>query len=149
VPIIGNSWFTRIVLLLIFLTTVNSSFSQELPKIGQIWTGSKTSGKIFLPPPVGIADEIAFVVDDVEIKGGVSKENKIVGISTTDPHFKINGKTYIGAPLGEFVNKDKVKLIRGWGHYLPIDEEWFAGFDYQTVSDSSKVLFVFKYKFTY
>lgn len=148
-PIIGISWFTRIVLLFMFLTMTESSFSQELPKIGQVWTGSKAEGGIFLPPPVGLTDKIVFSVNEVEFRGGVSKENKIVAISTTDSHFKINGKAYIGTRLGEFINKDEVKLVSGWGHYLPIDEEWFAGFDYKTVSDSSKVLFVFKYKFTY
>jgi len=62
-----------------------------------------------------------------------------------DPNFKIDGNPVIDRSLSSFKNKDEVKLIGGWGHYLMIDDNWYAGFDFKDLNDDSKVLWVFQY----
>lgn len=70
-------------------------------------------------------------------------------VSSEKVEDEINGKTYINNHLVDFRNRDEIKLVPGWGHYLPLGDGWYAGFDYhRPISDSSKVLFVFKYKFS-
>ncbi|MGV3762372.1 hypothetical protein [Parapedobacter sp.] len=147
---LGKGWTRVVIMIITFLSMINTGISQELPKIGQIWRGEKTGRKIYLPPPADFADEVAFSIEGVVFRGGVSDDNEIISVSTVDSTFEINGKTYINNQLGDFRNKDEIKLVPGWGHYLPLDDGWYACFHYhRPIADSSKVLFVFKYKFSY
>lgn len=34
----------------------------------------------------------------------------------------------------------------GWANYLPIENDWYAGFHSDKITDSSKVTFLFKIK---
>lgn len=127
--------------------SVNNCSAQEIPKIGQAWTGS-TEGELYVPSPYGFEDMIHFDVGKIKFSGAVHKE-KIIFISTRDTAFLINGKKYIGQPLSSLENRQDVEKVPGWGHYVKIDNEWYAGFDFKSVNPQSKVLFLFKYEFRY
>lgn len=134
---------TVFVVAILFAMNINICSAQQIPEIGETWAGEvRSREKLYVMPPYGIEDKIVFQVDNIEFSGAV-KDKKIVFISTANPDFLINGKKYIGKPLSSFENRDEVVTVKGWGYYLKIDDEWYAGFDHR---NSSKVSFVFKYK---
>jgi hypothetical protein len=140
-----NKYFK--ILTLFFITTFvmsKNSNAQGLPKIGDVWAGTvDSSSKIYLPSPYGFEDKIEFQHDGVKFHGAIYK-GKVIGISTNDALFEINKVRYMDKPLSYFKNKDKIKLSIGWGHYLPLEEGWYAAFDFNHISDTSKVTFLFK-----
>lgn len=129
----------------LFAMNINNCSAQEIPEIGQTWTGKiEPDEKLYVLPPYGFQNKIVFKVGDSNFSGAV-KSGRIVFISTDDPDFVINGKSYVGMPLSSFKNRDRLKTSRGWGSYLEINDEWYAAFDFKELSDTSKVIFVFKY----
>ena len=130
---------------ILFAMNINNCSAQEIPEIGQTWTGEiRHNEKLYVLPPYGFQDKIVFKSGDSDFSGAV-KSGRIVFISTNDPDFVINGKRYVGVPLSSFKSRDKLVTSPGWGSYLEIDDEWYAAFDYKELSDTSKVIFVFKY----
>lgn len=130
---------------ILFVLNINHCLAQEIPGIGQTWAGEiSPDEKLYVLPPYGFQDKIVFKAGDINFFGAV-KSGRIVFISTHDPGFVINGKSYVGTPLSSFKNRDELVTSPGWGSYLKIDDEWYAAFDYKELSDASKVVFVFKY----
>jgi len=128
------------------LLAVNCS-AQEMPKIGDTWTGATNSGKLYVFPPYSLQDRIKFTVDSIQFNGAVTEDKEIIFVSTSDPDFTINGKKYIGLPFSYLENKADAITLLGWGSYVKINEEWYAAFDYKAPpTNSSRVAFVFKGK---
>ncbi|QEH40698.1 hypothetical protein [Chitinophaga sp. XS-30] len=129
----------------IVLIKMSTGFGQKIPEIGQRWDGKVDHGeKIYAPPPLGIQDQISFDIAGILFKGAV-KEKKVVFISTSDPDFVINGKKYIGATLSSIRNRNSILTVPGWGRYLSIEDNWNAAFGFESVSDSSRIVFLFKH----
>ncbi len=120
--------------------------AQEIPKIGDIWEGEvRQNERIYAFPPYSLERMIKFKVDNIEFRGAVTEEKKVIFISTRDPNFLINGRKYVGMPFASFESKRGIGNILGWGRYAKIDDEWYAAFDFKTqLTDSSRVLFLFK-----
>lgn len=140
-----NKYFKILSLLCIAtLVLTKNSDAQSFPRIGDTWESSTGSdGMLYLPPPYGFKDKIEFEYKGMKFDGAV-KDGKILFISTIDSLFEINKTKYIGKPLSFFKNKDNVKLVLGWAHYLPVEEGWYAAFSFKKLTDSSKVIFLFQ-----
>lgn len=79
---------------------------------------------------------------------GVNKDETVVYISTVDPLFEIEGFK-INDDISKIFESSQVNYIVGWGYYLKINSEWFAGFDINTKpTKNTKIQWFFKYKFT-
>ncbi len=120
-----------------------SLFAQKLPTLADPWTSN--TGKFFAIPS-GLQPLSILKVDGVDFKI-VTENKKVKFISTEDKNFKIGQIKYIGFKLSDFKNKGEVKLYPGWGYYLPVNNGWYAYFDFKNLNDSSKVLSVFSYQF--
>lgn len=118
--------------------------AQTLPKLNQEWPGATLGNGSFIPS--GIHPGTMLNVDGIQFQV-VAEKGKVRYIGTTDKAFEIDKVKYVGLKLSDFRNKADVKLYSGWGHYLPIKDGWYALFDYKSISDSSKVVSVFKYQF--
>lgn len=136
-------YFFGVIILIVLFT--NSNYAQSLPRLGQSWINAfNEQQRLYIPSgihPLSIV-KIADVYYSI-----VTENKKVKYISTNDKEFKINGGKVIGKKLTEFKNKAELKLYLGWGHYLKLDDEWYAAFDFNSISDTSKCLFVFKYDF--
>jgi hypothetical protein len=125
---------------------MTSCLGQKVPQIGDVWAGKVSSDKIYLFPPFGFQNKIVFEVNKKKFTGAVKDGSKeIIFLSTTDPDFVVNKKKYIGLPLSSFSNKNDITIIMGWGGYIKVTRDWYAGFDDRKLSDSSKVRFLFKF----
>lgn len=132
------------ILLCLLMSKFLDGSAQQLVNIGDKWHGEiNTKQKILLMPPLDLQNKIDFQYKDMPFTGAVLGDN-VIYISTSAPGFEISGSKFIGQKLSSFANKKNISIVQGWGAYLPIDKEWYAGFDYRNVCDSSKVLFVFK-----
>lgn len=117
---------------------------QTLPNLNQEWSGATLGNGSFIPS--GIHPGNVLNVDGIDFRV-VTEKGKVKYIGTTDKKFEIDRVKYIGLKLSDFKNKADVKLYSGWGHYLPIKDGWYALFDSKIISDSCKVVSVFKYQF--
>jgi len=118
--------------------------AQSMPRIGDHWDATiDSTQKILLPPPLGIKNKIDFECEGIKFTGAVS-DRKIISIITRDPNFEIGGLKYIGTELSSFKDRNQIKQIRGWGNFLPLSDGWYAVFDFKDLSDTSKVLYLFK-----
>ncbi|QEC52994.1 hypothetical protein EDD80_105215 [Anseongella ginsenosidimutans] len=119
------------------------SFSLAAPSLAQ--NASEVKQKYILAPTSSIVPMYETVISDTHYRIAVDDYVKRLYISCNDPNFKIDGKPVIDRPLSSFKNKDEAKLIMGWGHYLMMDDNWYAAFDFKDLNDDSKVWSVFQY----
>ena len=102
--------------------------------------------RIFIPSGA-LVNSFDYVDNGIKYNIGISSQGKIIYISTTDEKFDIDG-IKINSKLPEEYWYRKLEHISGWGYYLKIDSEWFAGFDFQTrPNEESEVEWIFKYDF--
>lgn len=100
-----------------------------------------------LSPDLNLVDSYKSKIDGIEFSIAIDTYKKKLFVVTRDPKFKLNGKSVIGRTLSSFENKAEIKLMRGKGYCLKLDEDWYAGFSLQEKgADDSKVTFVFQYK---
>ena len=113
-----------------------------------------------LSPNLNLIDSYQSKIDGIEFSIAIDTYKKKLFVRTRDPKFKLNGKSVIGRALSSFENKADIKLRRGWGYYLKLDEYWYAAFPWvekrigigkdskvlYEISDDSKVVSVFQYK---
>lgn len=79
---------------------------------------------------------------------GVNDNKTVVYISTIDPNFEIKGFK-INDDISKIFESSKVHYIIGWGYYIKIDSDWYAGFDISSKPNkNSKIQWFFKYKFS-
>lgn len=120
--------------LVLFFTilTVSTMKAQKLPSM--------------LTPYNDIVPTYETKINGIEFSIGVDEYRKKLFVLTNDQSFKLEGNLVIGRPLSSFKNKADIKLMKGWGYYLKIDEYWYAAFHWKDIGDDSKVVFVFQYK---
>lgn len=100
-----------------------------------------------LSPDLNLVDSYKSKIDGIEFSIAIDTYHKKLFVVTRDPKFKLNGKSVIVRTLSSFKNKSDIKLMRGKGYYLKLDEDWYAGFSLEEKGgDDSKVTFVFQYK---
>lgn len=133
--------------LLFFIVFKPFAMSQNLPALGDVWQG-EISANLDVAIFNNIYRAANICVNNVDFLVAVdaTNGNKVKGIITKDARFNIRGKKIIGKRLGEFDTKDKGKLIRGAGYYVPLTDGWYARFDFKNTSDSSKCTIVIKCK---
>lgn len=118
--------------------------AQKIPKLKDPWPTPSRKYSMYIPS--GIFSRDTLVVDGIKFDIVVNNK-QVVYVGTIDKNFMIGGKKYVGLALSDFKFKEGIKLYLGWGHYLKISDEWYALFDFNKLTDSSKVLSVFKYQF--
>lgn len=101
--------------------------------------------KAVLTPYADIIPAYETVISDKHYMIAVDDYRERLYISCRDSDFRIEDKSVIGLPLSSFGNRDEIKLMPGWGHYLALDEHWYAGFGFKELNDDSKASWVFQY----
>ena len=98
-------------------------------------------------------------INGVKFSIGIDDYHDSLFITTNDENFKIDDKPIIGRQLSSFQNNSNLKLARGWGYYLKVNEDWYVAFKYDEKKDKSnkeledkldedsKVVFAFQYNF--
>ena len=87
--------------------------------LGETFHGWKREyGGIFAPYDQ-LIHRIPVLYNGIEYDLGISKDEEIVFISTTDKRFSVNGYK-----VGDEITK--TRIIRGWGIIAKIDDEWYA-----------------------
>lgn len=75
------------------------------------------------------------------------KDGRVIFLSTRDKNFHLDNEISLDtefADLGDV--KDKLKLVPGWGHYVPLKNGWCASFSYKTPPEpDAKINSFFKY----
>lgn len=106
----------------------------------------KSTTKIFIPNG-SLIDSYIVLSDSIEYTLGVNKQSELVFISTSDPKFSVEG-TKIGDFIIGLENENKIGYITGWGYYIQLNENWYAGFDCKSKpKENSKIEWIFSYKF--
>ena len=113
----------------------------NLPHLGESFYEQKDENRYILIPYNHTVKHIEVVYDGIEYSLGVSNNQTIVFIGTSDKHFTVNG-----FKIGDKINK--FDTIRGWGSYTKIDDEWYAAWlPTKKNEETGKIQFFFKYKF--
>ncbi len=119
----------------------------------EITLGSKLENKEFnkrvLAPTISFIPSTNIKINDIEYIIGVNSDQEISYVSTTNSNFRVDGLT-INSKLGDIENDiNQVKHIPGWGYYIEVNSEWYAGFDFQMKPNrGSKIKWFFKYHFS-
>ena len=101
-------------------------------------------GYIF-PPCNQFLKHIPVSYNGIEYDLGLSDDEKIKYISTSDKHFSVNGYK-----VGDEITK--TLIIRGWGIFAKIDDEWYAGWmpkdmNHPEEEETGKIQCFFKFDF--
>lgn len=126
-------WIKYIILFVLTHTACSFANGQKVTKPDKNF--------MILTPQNNIIKAYKTMINGINFMIAVEDIHNSLYISTSDQKFRLGDSTIIGRPLESFKNKKEIKLIRGWGHYLKIDNQWYAAFDWKKVSDTSKVLF--------
>ena len=93
---------------------------------------TKTSNEYVLLPNNDWAKSFYIIEKNIEYTIGVSKEHKIIFISTIDEKFTVKGLK-VNDKLPELYFDREFHYTPGWGYYIEIEKSgWFAAFDFQT-----------------
>lgn len=131
-------------LLLIFF----SCTAQENINLGSKMDKYLPSTSKILIPSGALVEAATYSYDKSLFTIGMNQDRVAVYVSTVDPNFEVNGFRINDELLKKFENS-KVHYITGWGYYIQIDADWFAGFDVNLKpTEKSKIQWFFKYKFS-
>lgn len=110
-------------------------------------SSSHSNGYGILIPYDRLVKRDVIYVDSCEINVVHSEDNSIEYISCNDSSFCVEG-IRPGAKFPDKLKGKELEYLRGWGYYVNITGNWYAGFDYNIEpTDTSKVLFVFWFNF--
>jgi len=134
-------------LIFVMLFVALQSCNNSMVELGQSFT-FKDSGfeKMFIPSGE-LVSKIDTTINQIEYTLGV-KNNAIVFISSKDGDAtEIRGVK--SKELTELRGENNsLQKINGWGYYLSVGNEWFAGYDEgSTINDNKKPDWFFKYNF--
>ncbi len=75
------------------------------------------------------------------------EDEEVIFLSTKDKAFHINNEISLSTKFSDLGDvKDKLKLVPGWGHYVPLDNGWCASFSYKIPPEpDTKINSFFKY----
>jgi hypothetical protein len=133
------------ILTMIFIMSTLFSSAQVIPNLGEEWKGEILKNAAQFTPGGMMKAGKLLLKNGQEFSIGINENNKIVFVETKSSSFLIKG-IGVGKKLNEFTTIDSVKLHKSWGgRYVKIDKDWYAAFSLEDFTDSSKVLFVFKY----
>lgn len=119
--------------------------AQKLPDLGDTWQGAISGDSSFMhfndnyPTAQLVVDAVKYIVA-IDTKKG----NLVKCIFSTDKRFILHGDTVLGKPLNTFENKDHAKYYRGHGYFVPLDEDWYAVFHFNAISNTSRCIAVLK-----
>lgn len=134
-------------LMLAIMIIISTLFQnvQDVPALGDEWKGEILKNTpLFIPSGMTKAGKL-LLKNGQEFSIGINDNNRIVYIDTKSTSFVRKGIS-VGKKLSEFTKIEDVKIHKGWGGgYVKIDEDWYAAFSSKDLTDSSKVLFLFKY----
>lgn len=128
----------------------NTLLAQSI-NLNDIIDATKSNGYILLPNNA-LAKCVEIEEEGIKYSLGLSDDNKVIFISTTDTLFSINGiKT--GDCISSFCDVEKIEFeckndnyTPGWGYYIPIGDGWFAAFNFkEKPNKNSLVQYLFKY----
>lgn len=133
---------------MLFLFIFFSCSAQKNLKLGSKMDENKQISSKILIPSGSLIDSFSAKYNNNTFIFGVNKDETVVFISTVDPVFEIEGFK-INDDISKIFDGTQVNYIAGWGYYLKINSEWFAGFDFNTKpTKNTKIQWFFKYKFS-
>ncbi|WP_316634375.1 hypothetical protein [uncultured Flavobacterium sp.] len=102
-----------------------------------------SSDKILIPSGA-LVPEKKVSIKNIKYSLGISN-NEVIYVSTSDKAFQIDDSR-IGNIIGMKVMN--AKLIPGWGYYVKLENDWYAGINFkEKITANSKIEWFFKYKF--
>lgn len=139
--------YHRIKILMAISFLLSCSTGNHLSLDTKLIDQKKNNEKILLPSGEP-ANSTSVIEKNIKYSVGLSSKSKIIFISTIDKNFNLNGLKVGNTLPFKYLTGNKIKYIPGWGYYIKIDSEWFAGFDFQIKPDKdSKIGWFFKYDF--
>lgn len=128
-------------------TTSNDPFDTQpivvniQPYLGQSFPEWKKEYGYLVNPDNNFIKRIMVSYKGIEYELGVSDNQVIQYIATSDKHFSINGYK-----VGDVINKNHTRL--GWGSYTKIDQEWYAAWFPESRNEKKgRIQWFFKFKF--
>ncbi len=111
------------------------------PYQGQSFPEWKKEYGYLVNPDNNFIKRIRVSYKGIEYELGVSDNQTIQYIATSDKHFSTNGYK-----VGDVINKTHSRL--GWGNYTKIDQEWYAAwFPENRNEEKGSIQWFFKFKF--
>lgn len=137
----------KIFITLIVACSISCSSAQDL-KLGTNFTEKVNTKSKVLIPSGSLVNSQTFRYQGIEYTMGIDSSNKLVFVSTDDSMFSVEGFK-INDGILKLYDETKIKYIAGWGYYIKINSEWYAGFDIGSrPNQNSKIQWFFKYKFS-
>lgn len=136
----------RIFLILIQFCLFSCKAQKGINIGSKIEQNMKGNSKILIPSGA-LVNSVTYLYNNNSFTLGINDDNSLVYISTVDPNFKIEGFK-INDDISKIYENSKVKYAIGWGYYIQIDSDWYAGFDINSKPTKlSKIQWFFKYRF--
>lgn len=132
--------------ILVFLSFLTYSCSKRVNlDIGSKLRFPINSEKYVLTPNGSLVFSIDTIKNGIAYTLGIDKGGNVIFVSTIDAKIKINGKM-IGKSIG--IISSKIEYVKGWGYYVKLSNDWYAGFNYENKpTPNKKIQWFFKYKF--
>jgi len=125
-----------------------SCSSQKSINLGYKMNENSQSTSKILIPSGALVDAVTSQYNNNSFTIGVNDNKTVVYISTIDPNFEIKGFK-INDDISKIFESSKVHYTIGWGYYIKIDSDWYAGFDISSKPNkNSKIQWLFNYKFS-
>lgn len=141
-----NNFFNKISFLFL-LVFISSCMAQENLNLGyKVSEKTESNSKVLIPSGV-VVDAVISHYNNCSFTIGMNENKTIVFVSTADPNFVIGGFR-VNDDISKIFKNSKMNYIIGWGYYIQIDSDWYAGFDFNSKpTERSKIQWFFKYKF--
>jgi hypothetical protein len=132
---------------LFFIIIFLSCTSNEKLTLNSIFNQQKNNNTYIYVPNGSLIKSFSIIKNHIEYKIGISSNNRIIYICTTDEKFSIKGLK-INDILPDSFFKNQFGYRLGWGYFIEIDSGWYAGFNYQTKPNiESKIEWFFQFDF--
>lgn len=137
----------KIKILVIMFIVLSCSSANQIKLNTKVSSENRDNNKILLPSGALVFSTLV-IEKSIKYSIGISSDNEIIFISTTDDKFKVKGFKVNDYLPQEYFNENKIKHIPGWGYYVDLGDGWFAGFDFNRKPGAdSKIGWFFKYNF--
>lgn len=134
-------------LLLVSAICLSCSTKNNLELNSMIVNEGKADTTFILIPNGALIKSYNIIEKNIEYTLGISSDDKIIYILTTDIKFIINDLRINSTLPESFFDKDW-GYRPGWGYFTELESGWFAGFDFQTKPNKeSKIQWFFKFDF--
>lgn len=117
-------------------------------QLGAQINGDISSRNKIMIPSGALLDVKEIHYKNISYTLAISENKKIKYISTKDSKFSVE-KLKINDDISKIFDETKIKYIPGWGYYMKVNSEWYAGLDFRMKpTKSSKIGWFFKYEFS-